>query len=236
MHIPPQRMEIEKIFAQLLAKRNNSIAISSTNPGEGVTGIALALAQRSLLAGYKTLLVDLNLHHPAFDDLLRLNNISSDDELLDTPGLITTKDHQVALMGITAPDKRELVMMLRRPEVLKECIKNWQLQFDKIIFDTSSFNRVNSNNIPPELVAAACDGVLLIVLAGHTTEAMVSAVVKKINVAGAKLLGCVFNDRDNPSLKSELQREVLRFQPRFNWLKAYINKFLDKNRLLKLEI
>jgi hypothetical protein len=75
-----------------------------------------------------------------------------------------------------------------------------------------------------------------VVLAGNTTEAMVSSAVDKLNTAGAQLLGCIYNDRDNPPLKDELLREVNRLEPRFSWFSRRIKKWLQQNRFLTLEI
>lgn len=66
MEIPPLNREIEQVYAGVLAKGARAVAVTSAGPGEGVTSVASALAQRSLLAGQSTLLVDLNLNNPSF--------------------------------------------------------------------------------------------------------------------------------------------------------------------------
>jgi len=236
MHIPAQNMEIEQIYSQIMSGGNRAIAICSANAGEGVTSIALALAQRNLLAGNSTLLVDLNLFRPALNGLLGLEATSTETEIFDPLQIVSTNYHSVALTGITAPSKREMIMKLRRPGVLEQCIAEWHKTFDTVIFDTSPISRMNANNIPPEQVAAACDGSLLVVLAGHTTEAMVATAVEKINTAGARLLGCIYNDRDNPPLKNELLREIQRLEPRFNRITHRLKMWVKQNRLLTLEI
>jgi Mrp family chromosome partitioning ATPase len=240
MRIPPQNIEIERIYSQVLGEGKRAIAISSANSGEGTTSVALALAQRNLLAGHSTLLVDLNLHHPSLDGLLKLEESPSKPEQLDIslerPQLVTVQNQSIALIGITSPVRRDLVMQLRRPDVLEKCITEWQQSFDAVIFDTSPINRINANNIPPERVAAACDGSLLVVLAGSTTEAMVSTAVGKLSTAGVQLLGCVYNDRDNPSLKNELLREIRRLEPRFGRITRRFGNWIRQNRLLSMEI
>lgn len=65
MSIPACNMEIEQIFLQLEKHHCRSFCITSTNCGEGSSSIALALTERHLLAGYRTLFVDLNLKHPS---------------------------------------------------------------------------------------------------------------------------------------------------------------------------
>ncbi|MBL1277896.1 MAG: hypothetical protein COB30_017595 [Ectothiorhodospiraceae bacterium] len=240
MRIPAQNMEIERIYSQILGEGKHAIAISSANSDEGVSSIAQALAERNLLAGHSTLLVDLNLHHPSFNSLLKLDKSSSKPELIDIslekPQLVTVKEQSIALIGVTPPTRRELVIKLRKPGVLEGCITEWQQTFDTIIFDTSPINRINANNIPPERVAAACNGSLLVVLAGSTTEVMVSAAIDKLNAAGAQLLACVYNDRFNPSLKDELLRELRRVEPRFSKMTHRIENWIRKNQLLAMEI
>ncbi len=235
MHIPSQNMEIERIYSQILGEGKRAIAISSANSGEGVSSIAQALAQRNLLAGHSTLLVDLNLHHPSLNSLLKLDKSVSEPELLDKPQLVTIKEQSTTLTGITPPTRRDLVMKLRKPGVLEQCIAEWQQTFDTIIFDTSPINRINASNIPPERVAAACDGSLLIVLAGSTTAAMVSTAVNKLNAADAQLLGCIYNDRDNPPLKNELLRETHRLEPRFSSIAHRLKHWIQQSHLLSME-
>jgi len=236
MHIPPQNLEIERIYSYVLGEGKHAIAISSANSGEGVSSIAQALVQRNLLAGHSTLLVDLNLHHPSLNGLLKLDKPSSKTALLDNPLLVTAEEQSIALIGITSPVRRDVLLKLRRPGVLEQCITEWHQSFDTVIFDTSPINRIHANNIPPERVAAACDGSVLVVLAGSTTEAMVSTAINKLSSAGAKLLACIFNDRDNPSLKNELLRELRRLEPRWGNTTRKLGNWIRQNRLLSMEV
>lgn len=242
MNISSHNMEIEQIYTQVLSIPGRSIAICSANSGEGVTSLVLALAQRNLLAGHSTLVVDLNLYRPSIKSLMGTTmapgetNTIVTTELLTPPQLITSDESNIALTGIIAPNRRENIMKLRQPGALEQCISNWLQEYDSVIIDTSPINRINANNIPPERVAAACDGAILMVLAGHTSETMVTTAANKLHTANAQLLGCVFNDYDNPSLKNELLREVQRLDSRFSWLAQHIKKFLNTNRLLTLEV
>ncbi|WP_019614101.1 tyrosine-protein kinase family protein [Psychromonas ossibalaenae] len=249
MNIPYQNIEIEQIYSQVLGTCRRSIAVCSAESGEGVTSLACALAQRNLLAGHSTLLVDLNLYRPALQSLLGIENsplnLSDSREistqpinttLLTAPQLISTSQSPVVLTGITAPLKRENIIKLRQTGALEQCISAWLEHYDTVILDTSPINRINAQNIPAERAAAACDGAVLIVLAGNTNEAAVSSAVNKLNTAGAQLLGCVLNDRDNPSLKNELLRETQRLPALFRGLRCRLKKFIVNNRLLTLEI
>ena len=236
MHIPPQSMEIEKIYSQQQRENSRSIAVCSANEGEGVTSVALALAQRNLLAGHSTLVVDLNLYRPALNTLLILDEPVLECGVFDTPRIVTVQKQPIALIGITSPTQRDLVMKLRQPGVLEEIIIEWEKSFDIIIFDTSPLNRINGRNIPAERVAEACDGCLMVVLAGNTTEAMVSTAIEKLKCTKAMLLGCVLNDRNNPSLKSELLRETRRLEFLGSGLVKRIGNWMRNSHLLSMEI
>jgi len=246
INIPYQHMEIEQIYCQVLSEPRRAIAICSANAGEGVTSLAMALAQRNLVAGHATLVVDLNLYRPALKNLLSIAEVTGDDSaanlpvnisstILAAPQLVTAQQNRLAVTGITAPLQRENIIKLRQPGVLEQCIAQWMQYYDSVIIDTSPLNRNNAQNIPAERVAAACDGAILMVLAGQTSEAMVSSAVKKLNSSNAQLLGCVFNDRDNPSLKNELLRE-LQWIRKLTWLTRPLSKLIKRNQLLTLEI
>lgn len=242
MHINPQHMEIEQIYSHLHCNGRRSICLCAANVGEGVTTIAVALAQRNLVAGKSTLLVDLNCHRPALTSLLHLpSSIERSFEgditgLLEEPQLVSCTEQEIGLTGIPCPRRRELIIKLRQPGVLERCIAQWLETYDTILFDTSAINRTNANNIPPERVAAACDGALLVVLAGSTTETMVSSAMEKLQSGGAQLLACVYNDRDNPTLKNELIRELNRLEPRFKSLARHFGIWINKNNLLSMSV
>ena len=236
MHIPATSVEIDRIYAQISSQDIRSIAITSANSGEGVSSIALALAQRSLLAGHSTLLVDLNIYHPSLKHVLNIDADLSESYLLDQPELVSLENTSIVVTGVPAPTQRDVTMKLRQQGVLEHCIQQWLNSYERVIIDTSPINRVNANNIPTERIAAACDGCLVVVMAGSTTEAMIVSAINKLTTASVRVLGCIFNDRDNPTLKNELLRETKRLRPRFDKLANRLEDWLRKNHLLSLEV
>jgi Mrp family chromosome partitioning ATPase len=236
MHIQETSVEIDRIYSQLSKKDIRSVAITSANSGEGVTSIAMALAQRSLLAGYSTLLIDLNLYHPSIKAVINLDETVSKPNLFNKPELVYLDNTSIVVIGIPAPSERASRMKLREHGVLEQHIKEWQKSFDRVIIDTSPLNKVNANNIAPERVAAACDGCLVVVLAGSTTESMFVSAIDKLRSTSVTIIGTIFNDRDNPSLKNELIRESRRLKPLLNSLANYLESWLLKNRFLDLEL
>ena len=233
MPMQPYTMEIEEIYQQTLAQGVRSLAITACNPGEGVSTTAQALAQRSLLAGNSTLLVDINLYNPS------LRSLAVDAPPSNQPGipqLVSAPGQGLALTGVVAPVRREDILHLRRPQALRQQIQTWHQEFDVVICDTTPFSRLNANNIPAELVAGSCDGCLLLVLAGHTTHAMVTSAMNKLNTSEAALLGCIINDRFNPPLRQELLREVNRLPQILRRPADALRRWLRENSLLSMEV
>ena len=234
MHFPSQHMEIENIYAQMRAANLRSIAVSSANPGEGVTSVAIALAQRHLLSGHATLLIDLNLYRPSLRPELALNSPEMTASSLGLPQLISDDSHAISLMGITAPRDRATILKLRKPGELESCLSACQKIYDTIIIDTSPLNRCNGNNIPAERVAQACDAALLVVLAGQTREVDVNRAMQRLRSTGASLAGCVINDRFNPPLQAELVRETRRLPTCFSGLTARLEKWINASHFLSM--
>lgn len=267
MNIPCQNMEIEQIYTQILSSGARSVALCSANEGEGVTSLLTSIAQLSLLAGHSTLVVDLNLYHPSFKAILPLtSDVNNNDSIyasshlnsasrhevrvlnqpLTSPQLITIANTGLLMTGVTIPHGREHTIKLRQPGALEKCIEEWQTQYDIVLIDTPPINRLNAQNIPAQRIAAACDNALLVVLAGQTTEEMVSAAMHKLNSCDVHLLGCIYNDRHNASLKNELLRQLQRFEGglfkgkffagKLGWILRPIKRLINDNEILKLEL
>ncbi|MEZ9524623.1 tyrosine-protein kinase family protein [Enterovibrio norvegicus] len=235
MNIPPLNLEVERIYFQVIRNDYKTLAFASTESGEGVTSLATAIAQRSLLAGKSTLVVDLNLYHPSLESQ-GMTTVQSERGLLPNPELVGVAGEHAYFTGIIAPSKRETIMELRRPGSLEAYLEEWHKDYDLVIFDTSPMSRLNANNIPPERVAAAADGTIFVVMAGQTTTAMAAESVKKLNDAGAHILGSVINDKNNPSLKVEVLREIGRLKKRLPKLAGKLRKMVLSSHLLSLEI
>jgi hypothetical protein len=132
------------------------------------------------------------------------------------------------------PD-RSALLRLREPGVIENLIDEWKQDFDSILFDTSAINPVNGSNLPGTRAAAACDGTLLVVMAGRTTESMVKTAAKKLEDAGALLVGSVLNDRDHPPLLQELIRESDRIRPFLPRLANWLQDKAAQMPILRLE-
>lgn len=231
MRIPSCYMEIEQVFLQLEQHDCHSLCITSTNPGEGVSSLAQALTERHLLAGYRTLLVDLNLQHPSLFSLsLPQTTLTTDDS--PTHYLSTIENSSQVISGVPVPNNRSKILELRQPKKLQEQIEIWLNEFDKIIIDSTAISQLNANNIPAQSIAGCCDGTIMVVLSGQTLHTELKDSLKSLENHGAHLIGHVFNDKYQPSLKNEICRKIerLRFLPAF--LSTKLISAIQNNRFL----
>lgn len=228
-------MEIEAIYAKLTMMNYRSLVLTAANSGEGVTSVASALAQRYLLAGRSTLVVDLNLYHPNLNALLPLAQSGDKQMLLDAPQLVSESGSMNPLVGIVAPKDRAAIMKLRNPGILEGYLQHWYKHYDMVIIDASPINRVNGGNIPAERIASACDACIMVVLAGHTRDDMIVEACGRLEHAEVNFIGCILNDRDNPSLKDELIYQAKRMEKRFTRLSLLLQSYIRKNQFLSLD-
>ncbi len=235
--------EIERIYSHLSMSDIKTLAFCSANPNEGLSTICGLLAQRSLLAGQRTLVVDFNSYHPSltavFDDVYSIEQNEKGGlarSLACHPKLVCIEQEtsliQKTVLGVTAPQSKLALLKLRTPSVLQAIINEWKSMFDVIIFDTTPINKANQNNLPGELIAQACDACILIVKAGHTTEEQVSQAMGKLTQNQVNLIGSILNDQDNPPLQHELLRELAKLKVIPAKIQAHIRaKILNSNFL-----
>jgi Mrp family chromosome partitioning ATPase len=227
--------ELEKIYLRSLGAGMRSLAITSSQPGEGVSSLAVALVQRHLLAGKSALLVDLGGRQIGEDYVLAAT--LGDEPVSSTePQLLANESYSYALLGIPAPISRRVNTEWRNPGQLEAHIDAWLTQFDAVVIDGACFSPNTPVAISAERIVAACEATLLVVMAGVTTEPDVRYSCQRIQVAGGKLAGCVLNERYNPSLKQEMLRESGRLPRVFSRLKSHLIRSIEGNRLLSLEI
>ncbi|MGN7613791.1 CpsD/CapB family tyrosine-protein kinase [Magnetococcales bacterium HHB-1] len=251
---PIHYIELENIYSQTLGSGMRTLAVTSSEPEEGVSSLAHALVRRHEQAGYSVLLVDFNRKAPSVaqhigegyqsppshpllqENTQEKNRLSIEQKTTPQPqdveennllqtAIIRHPERKLALLP--APKSPQVALRLRENSVLTETISAWQQEFDAIVFDTSAINSINHANIPTETVSSHCEGTLLIVLAGVTSTVSVQTATQKLSDAGARLVGTVFNDRFNPSLADELCRETHRFD---RWLPKLMQKLRSRIR------
>jgi hypothetical protein len=120
-------------------------------------------------------------------------------------------------LGLLADPGQAMIEAWRDPAQLREAVAGWLHEWDTVVIDTAPLVTGTAQGIPGLAAAVAVEASLLVLLAGRTPVSAVREARHALDKAGARLLGTVMNDRDNPSLRAELERQALRlarFAPR----------------------
>jgi len=220
MMIPSTHAEIEQIYLAAELAECHSLCITACQSGDGVTSFATALAERYLLAGHTTLLVDLNLFNPAFHCI----DLAQQE---DGDVWVEHQDSHQLFVGLPVPKERSTQLAYKDPNTMRQAVTTWLGTYDRVIIDTSPLLQINQGNIPAQSVASACDRTILVTLGGSTTANQISQAMTMLDSSRITLLGSVLNLRDQPSLAEELCREVrrLKFIPK-RWRDKLTNQLL----------
>jgi Mrp family chromosome partitioning ATPase len=162
-----------------------SLAVTSANPGEGVTrtirGLANALGQMST---QRVLVVEFDLLQRKSD---ALEEIISAADLKD--GSHIRELYYEAHTNGTNGASVAMGKWHRSIEYRRSCIRRLCVHFDVVLIDCQALRR-SSESLS---VAAAVDGVILVIQAGKTTKADVAFAERQIAAAGGNLEGHVLN-------------------------------------------
>jgi len=228
--LPIHYAEVEAIYNQTIGSGYKTLAITSAKSKEGKTTIAQAIVERAQVVGKKVLLVEVNTFNPVLSEKLRMSMTKKAAE----NEIITVENKGYSLLP--APQNIRDVLQYRESNLLLTAIKQWLLDFDCVIFDTSALTSLNQSNIPAEIICGVCEGTLLVIEAGQTPASLIQESVEKLKLKQVNLIGSVLNDKSNPSLLTELQRETYRLNRLFPGLMATLRKKLASIVVLNISV
>ncbi|MEZ8104232.1 chromosome partitioning protein ParA [Vibrio cortegadensis] len=229
MTISATHAEIEQLYLSAELEKCRSICITACHSGDGVTSVAAALTERYLLAGHKTLLVDLNLFNPAFLDL-ELSSTQDGEHWLEY-----SETHQL-FVGLPAPKETSTQLAYKDPITLQRKVAQWLNEYERIVIDTSPLLQVNKGNIPAQSVASACDCTLLVMLTGVTSAHHLTNAKSLLSASSINLFGCVMNMQQHPSLAQEIVRQLNKFKLIPKSLRAKLESVIYNNDFLNLPL
>jgi capsular exopolysaccharide synthesis family protein len=173
-------------------QRLRSIAVTSAEPGEGKTTLAVHLAVANAARGKKTLLVDGDLRRPSVHAKFGLTQQQGLSNVLT--GELTWREALLSIEGrpnlsiLPAGPGSHRAADLIGPR-LSELLDEFAKEFSLVILDS-----------PPLLgfaeclqMASAADGVLIISRAGETKRKTVATVVSTLQRIRANIIGVVLN-------------------------------------------
>jgi succinoglycan biosynthesis transport protein ExoP len=162
------------------------VLVTSTQPGEGKSSSALALAQNFARREKKVLLVDSDLRKPAFkaaSDKIGLTKLLTNDEERIENHVVETQHDNLRLLpsGPIPPNPADLLSTGRMRSILTEAAE----RFDIIIIDGPP--TLGLADAP--LLASAAGHVMFVVESGKTRTRAAIEAINRIEATGAHVLG-----------------------------------------------
>ena len=169
-----------------------SILITSPNPGDGKTTVAVNLALTMARGGSHVLLIEANFRRPSvgrvFDvfEPVGLSNVlvglASVDEAIQATRI---ENLDVMVCGVLPPSPAELLGSAR----IRQLIQDLSQRYDQILIDGAPMLVVADNY----LLAEAVDGVIVVYRAGENTKGVAQRAARQIKSLRARLMGAVLN-------------------------------------------
>lgn len=173
----------------------NSLIVTSPNPLEGKTTVAISLAITMAQGGNRVLLIDTDLRRPrihrAFGLLSSVGvtsvlveeySLQEAAQPTDVPGLF------VLPSGPIPPNPAELLQTTRFAALVEKACE----QYDRVIFDSPPLAVVTDSAV----IASQVSGVVLVVHSDRTTRDAVRSSTKQLVTVNANLVGAVINGVD----------------------------------------
>ena len=169
-----------------------TFVLTSCNPEEGKTSMAISLAISMANSGWKVLLVDADMRKPS--DAKRLNSgaqlgladyLSGEVELKEALCETNIPNLTYLPSGKENPNPIGLLCSTRFEE-LREKVQN---DYQFVLFDTPALTSV----IDGALVASKADGTVLVVKMGATTLTTLNRVKQQLEKLNANIIGVVLN-------------------------------------------
>jgi Mrp family chromosome partitioning ATPase len=196
--------EAEFVYAASFGTGARVVGVTGMASGSGVTWVASGLAIRAARQK-KTLLFDLSgrtvergshlAWHP--DDTSIVNQIVQDPQGFS---------RLTAMIGPEGSFAFRSVFAMR--QLLDETLASYQA----IVVDLAPVKPIERVAVPVETIAAACDGLILVCLAGRITRPEAAAAAEALRTAKAQVFGIVVNDRDNPTTGEDIAESALRLR------------------------
>ncbi|MFH0902008.1 MAG: polysaccharide biosynthesis tyrosine autokinase [Pseudomonadota bacterium] len=170
-----------------------TIVVTSSNPAEGKTIMAMQLGITMAQSNQRTLVVDTDMRRPRIHKSLRIPNdngvsrvivgesdIESAIHATDVPNLF------VMPCGPIPPNPAELLQSERFAAMVKKLSES----FDRVIFDSPPILAVTDAT----LLSRVTDGLIIVIRAGRTSRDAVQRVRHTLSLVNAHVIGAVLND------------------------------------------
>lgn len=205
-----------------------AIVVTSPNPSEGKSTVALNLARVLAQSGQKTVVVDADLRKPrigqtlGLDSRVGLTQVLTGDVDLET-ALQSTDDSnlQVLTAGRVPPNPSEVVGSQHMAALIQQLRDSGLM----VIIDAPPLLPVTDAG----LLTAAADGAILVVRVGKTFKDQVEVAIKQLGNINDKLLGVVMNG----ATKRQMSEVVYGYGKSYGYYRDYYGEDGKKKRRSK---
>ena len=168
------------------------IAITSLQPGEGKTFVALNLAYAYTMINKRVLLIDGNFHNPAISEMLNPGMFIEDYLLSDNEFILPNVDGLVVLANKGGDTS---LLEINRQSIIQRKLQALKDQFDIILIETPSLNLINKAK---EWIIFA-DMVVPVFEVNHPINSLQKQEVNYLNslYTDSKLTGWILNKAKN---------------------------------------
>jgi capsular exopolysaccharide synthesis family protein len=178
------------------SRESKLIAVTSCQPAEGKSTVAINMAAVLAQSGKKVALVDTDMRRPSVYKRLRLEGgkglsevltgYYSLDEVIQTHETLSTLD--VIPSGTVPPLPADLLAS----DAMTELVRELRARYDYVVFDTPPVLSVTD----PAIVASQADGMVLVIRQGYCTRRMLARAADILGELDVKVYGFVFNGVD----------------------------------------
>ena len=181
-------------------KTLNVISVTSFNPGEGKTTVAMNLAIANATSGTRVLYVDADLRKPrqlkryGADNALGLTDFSPETELKD---VISQTDIE-NLEWVTAGNRRVDSLEFLYSPSFDKFIEATSQQYQMVVIDSSSIGKF----VDGAIIASKVAGVLVVTRSNLTRYKNIDRVQWQMKNVGANIIGIVINRVEKRDFKS----------------------------------
>lgn len=171
-------------------KELKTLVVTSTNPTEGKTSIALNLAKSFAQNGEKVLLIDCDMRNPSVTKHIDVNQPKGLTNILvnkEDPHsvMIQHEGFDVIFAGPIPPNPAELIGS-KSMETMLEHLKQ---QYDYVLLDTPPAGLLTDAAI----LSTAADGTIIVVAEGETEKSDLARTMETIKNVRGNIIGVVMN-------------------------------------------
>jgi capsular exopolysaccharide synthesis family protein len=192
-----ERIRELRANVRFLARRGGGqvMLVTSPNPDDGKSTVAVNLGYALAIAGQRTLLIDADLRRPSLHHFWGLDNTTGLSSLLigemalaDALTRVGTEGLDLLTAGTTPPNPGELCAS----PAMRDLLQKARAEYDAVVIDTPPVQRVaDALDLGSE-----ADGVLVVARSGSTLIRDAEATVAKLRNNGALVFGFVVSRVD----------------------------------------